>query len=93
MDTKEYTEYRQSMKDYWDYTSSMRSNYELGVEKGMEKGIERGIEQGLEKGLEEGRLSERINLVKRLHQKGMPGAEIADLTGLSEAEIKDILDT
>jgi predicted transposase/invertase (TIGR01784 family) len=47
----------------------------------------------LEKGLEEGRLSERINLAKRLHQKGMPVAEIADLTGLSEAEIKDILDT
>jgi recombination-promoting nuclease RpnC len=66
---------------------------ERGIEQGIEKGIERGIERGLEKGLEEGRLSERINLAKRLHQKGMPGAEIADLTGLSEAEIKDILDT
>jgi predicted transposase/invertase (TIGR01784 family) len=109
MDTKEYAEYQRSMKAYWDWSGAMRSNYELGVEKGLEKGIERGIEQGiergiergiekgiergLEKGLEEGRLSERINLVKRLHQKGMPGAEIADLTGLSEAEIKDILDT
>jgi predicted transposase/invertase (TIGR01784 family) len=62
-----------------------------GIEKGIERGIEKGIEQGLEKGLEEGRLSERINLAKRLHQKGMPVAEIADLTGLSEAEIKDLL--
>jgi predicted transposase/invertase (TIGR01784 family) len=54
MDTKEYAEYRQSMKDYWDYTSSMRSNYELGVEKGIERGIEQGIEKGIEKGIERG---------------------------------------
>lgn len=75
MDTKEYAEYRQSMKDYWDYTSSMRSNYELGVEKGMEQG----------------RYTERTDLAKRLHQKGMHVAEIADLMGLPEEEIKDLL--
>jgi predicted transposase/invertase (TIGR01784 family) len=107
MDTKEYAEYQRSMKAYWDWSGTMRSNYELGVEKGIERGIEQGIEkgiekgiergieqgieQGMEKGLEEGRLSERINLAKRLHQKGMLVAEIADLTGLSEAEIKDLL--
>jgi predicted transposase/invertase (TIGR01784 family) len=89
MDTKEYAEYRQSLKDYWDYTSSMRSNYELGVEKGREEGMEKGIEKGRKEGLEEGRLS----VAKRLHLKGMPIADVADVTGLPETVIKDYLDT
>ena len=83
MDTKEYTAYQQSLKAYWDLSSSIQSSFELGVEQGIEKGREKGIE--------EGRLSERINLVKRLHQKGMSGAEIADMTGIPEIEIQNIL--
>jgi predicted transposase/invertase (TIGR01784 family) len=67
----------------------MRSNYELGVEKGREEGMEKGIEKGRKEGLEEGRLS----VAKRLHLKGMPIADVADVTGLPETVIKDYLDT
>ncbi|MCH8495968.1 MAG: PD-(D/E)XK nuclease family transposase, partial [Balneolales bacterium] len=91
MDTKEYTAYQQSLKAYWDLSSSIQSSFELGVEKGIEQGMEKGIEKGREKGLEEGRLSERINLVKRLHQKGMSEAEIADMTGFPEIEIQKLI--
>ena len=85
MDTKEYSAYQQSLKAYWDLTSSIQSSFELGLERGMEQGMERGLEKG--------RISERTNLVQRLHQKGISGADIADLTGLPEVEIKRIINS
>jgi predicted transposase/invertase (TIGR01784 family) len=75
MDTKEYAEYQRSMKAYWDWSGTMRSNYELGVEKGIEKG----------------RQSERENLVYKLHQSGMSTEDIERLTEIPESEIKTIL--
>ncbi|MCH8495925.1 MAG: Rpn family recombination-promoting nuclease/putative transposase [Balneolales bacterium] len=75
MDTKEYTAYQQSLKAYWDLSSSIQSSFELGVEQGMEQG----------------RQSERENLVIKLHKSGMSTKEIANITELSEAEIQKMV--
>ncbi|MBZ2188585.1 hypothetical protein K8B33_05725 [Alcanivorax sp. JB21] len=61
----------------------------IGKEKGLQEGLEQGMEKGLEKGLEQGqreaRLATALNLVRKTP---MDDATIADLTGLSEAEIQ-----
>ena len=63
--------------------------------KGIEKGIEKGREEGLEKGVKIGEkkgYSNAISLVViRGHQNGMEISELAELTGLSEQEVSEIL--
>ena len=99
MDTKEYTAYQQSLKAYWDLSSSIQSSFELGVEQGMEQGIEQGMEKGREKGLEEGRdegiqigvAQAKADLIRKLHKSGMSTHEIASITELSKAEIRKMV--
>jgi predicted transposase/invertase (TIGR01784 family) len=99
MDTKEYTAYQQSLKAYWDLTSSIQSSFELGVEKGLEKGIKQGIIKGMEQGLEKGRdegiqigvVQAKTDLIIKLHKSGMSAQEIANLTELSESEIQRLI--
>ena len=67
----------------------------IGMEKGMEKGLEKGEKIGMEKGLEKGRAEgEKIGakkvkteMARKLKLKGFGIAEIAELTGMSEADI------
>ena len=57
----------------------------IGKEKGLQEGLEKGLEKGLERGQREARLATALNLVRKTP---MDDATIADLTGLSEAEIQ-----
>jgi predicted transposase/invertase (TIGR01784 family) len=65
--------------------------YEEGVEKGIEKGIEEGIEKGIEEGIEKGRSLEKQQTVERLQANGQTPREIAQLLGISLAEIRRLL--
>ncbi|MBM7649796.1 putative transposase/invertase (TIGR01784 family) [Bacillus ectoiniformans] len=60
------------------------------VEKAVKEGLERGIQQGLQQGIEEGRRNEKIEMVKRMLQKGMETETIADIIGLEVTEIRRI---
>jgi predicted transposase/invertase (TIGR01784 family) len=62
--------------------------HEEGMEKGIEKGIEEGIEKGIEKGIEEGRNLEKQQLAERLKANGKTLKEIAQLMGISLAEVR-----
>jgi len=53
-----------------------------GMEQGMEQGMERGMEQGMEKKAREDAL--------RMKEKGYALKDIADITGLTEEEIKKL---
>ncbi len=48
------------------------------------------LEKGLREGREEGIKQEKLNTAKKLLQKGMTLSEVAEITGLSPAEIEGI---
>jgi predicted transposase/invertase (TIGR01784 family) len=66
----------------------MQAGMQKGVQEGIEQGLEQGRQQGLEQGLEQGCLNEKRQTARKMLQKGLDIALIADVTGLSEAEIK-----
>lgn len=58
-----------------------------GIEKGIEKGMEKGMEKGIEKGMEKGKLEVARNLL----DLGLKIDKIIKATGLTEEEIKKLL--
>ena len=77
--TKEEQEkYDNSMMVMWDNYAVYKHAEEKGLKKGMEKGIEKG----------EKKKSKKIAL--KLLARNFPLDEIADLTGLSIEEIKEL---
>ena len=50
-----------------------------GYNEGMQKGMQKGIEEGMQKGI--------YTVARNMKQMGLPIADIAKATGLSEEEI------
>jgi len=89
---EESTSYEDSLKYYRDLKNSLDTARDEGIEEGKEIGREEGKEIGREEGIEIGVEKKEIDYVLRLHQKGMLIAEISDLTGVSEARVKEIIE-
>jgi predicted transposase/invertase (TIGR01784 family) len=64
------------------------ANFEL---EAIEKGKAEGIEIGQSRGIEIGEMKGKSEIVLRMHGKGLSLDEIADLTGLSPAQIAAIV--
>lgn len=64
---------------------------EAGLAEGREKGLAEGREKGLAEGRAEGRELERRSLAVKLLKKGMPKEEIAELTGLTDSELSELI--
>lgn len=79
--------YENSLKYYRDLKNVVDTSREEGILEGIEKGIEQGIEQGIEKGIEQGMEKRNLEIARKMKGKGMPNAEISELTGLSDDEI------
>ena len=62
----------------------------IGVEKGIGIGLERGREEGIEIGVEKGRYAERREMAKALKNNGASLDLIANVSGLSEEEIRNL---
>ena len=58
-----------------------------GIKEGLEKGLEKGIKEGIKVG-EEKLKKEKLEIAKKLKNKGLCIKEILELTGLTEEEIK-----
>lgn len=71
-DETERRRYYESQKEYWDYYSTMTTVMNKGIAKGRE----------------EGRAEGRADVARNLKKKGMSVSDIADVTGLTEEEIK-----
>ena len=88
---EERRQYEASVKEYWDYTSTMDTAYMKGEKKGLEKGLEQGraegLEQGRTEGLEQGRTEEKLTMAHRMKADGLPCEVIAKYTGLTVDEI------
>jgi len=91
---KERREYEESIKEYWDYYSTMntaiKKGHAEGQEEGLEKGRAEGLEKGLEKGRAEGKLEGILETARKMKQKGMPDDLISEMTGLSADEIQNV---
>ena len=86
MDDSERVEYEAYQKSIHDQASAYESTFIMGHIKGVEKGIE------LERKNSEARLrEEKINMAKKLSQKGFNIESISDITNLSIDDIKSIL--
>ncbi len=79
-DESEYSEYEESLKYYRDLKNSIDTAFGDGKLEGKIEGIEQGIEQGIDK--------KAIRVAKAMLAKGYPVSDIADISGLSEEQIK-----
>ena len=59
-----------------------------GLAEGLAEGMAKGLAKGHEKGLAEGREAAILAMARRMKEKGMPLADIAEMTGLSVAELE-----
>ena len=79
---------------YWDAISTEKTlltgKFEEGHKAGLQKGLQTGLEKGLQKGRQEGVLDTQHLIARKLLAKGIPINEIAELTGLSLAEINRV---
>jgi len=85
------TRYEQNVVED-SYESGLHSGMEEGKAIGLEKGKAIGLEEGKVIGLEKGRSEEKINIVIRSHNAGLPVLTISAITGLSNEEIISILE-
>ena len=60
------------------------------MRKGLKKGIKQGIEKGIEKGIEQGEEKNNIRIIKNMLIKNTDHKFIAEITGKSIPEIKEI---
>ena len=58
--------------------------------RGLEIGEEKGRTEGIEEGKTQGKLKEKQEIAKKMLTKGLLIGEIADITGLSQEEIKKL---
>ncbi|EBT1027424.1 Rpn family recombination-promoting nuclease/putative transposase [Salmonella enterica] len=52
---------------------------------------ERLKQEGIQQGIQKGRMEEKQDIARQLQKTGMPSAQICQITGLSEAELKKII--
>ena len=72
-------EERDAYEDSLKYYRDLKNVVDTSREEGIQEGIEKGIEQ------------RNVEIVRKMKEKGMSNAEIAELTGLTETEINDLL--
>ena len=87
----ERREYAESVKDYWDYYSTMKTAHKKGKAEGREEGLAEGEAKGRAEGLAEGQQKEKTETVLRLKALGLSIEQIAQGTGLTADEVITIL--
>lgn len=65
-------------------------HYNSGIASAREEGREEGEKVGIEKGERKGKKEAKIQIAKKLIESGMELEKVAQVTGLSENEIKEI---
>jgi len=64
---------------------------EQGREEGLKQGREEGLKQGREQGREQGRISANLENARKMKAKGFSVSDIAEITGLTVEEIREII--
>ena len=79
-------------KNYQASLKRYRDTYSV-LETAVNEGYVKGNKDGYVKGKDDGKLEEKYTLAKIAHEKGFSLSTISDLTGLTEEDIKSILNT
>ena len=78
----------------WDIIRTENTLYSSGVRQGLEKGMEQGLEKGREvgrlEGRKEGQKDEKIANARKMKSYGLALEMIADITGLTIDEVRDL---
>ena len=83
---EERREYQESVKDYWDYYSTMKTAHK----KGKAEGRAEGLAEGEAKGRAEGRAAAIKENARKMKEKNIPIEDIAEITGLLVEEIESL---
>ncbi len=91
-------EYKKSITEYADVQDAIlyyeqkgrEEGREEGFSEGFSEGIEKGREEGVEIGVEKGIEQEKIEIAKNCLTKGLSIEMIAEITGLSQAQIESL---
>ena len=86
MSSEEQEKYDESVKAVDDYYSGLYGSYMDGEEKGMAKGMAKGRAEGRA----EGELSKGLSVARNLLAMGMPLPQIMKVTGLNDAQLKQL---
>ena len=91
---EERLKYDRALKRYRDTLNAMTGAEQKGIEKGREEGRAEGRAEGLAEGEAKGRAEGRAeglrDTARKMKQKGLPADLIAEMTGLSLADIEAI---
>jgi len=74
----ERRQYEASLKEYWDYTSTMDTAYGKGKQEGMEEGMEKGMKEG------------KTEIAHKMKADGLTPEIISKYTGLTIEEIENL---
>lgn len=61
-----------------------------GIEKGIKQGLDEGLKRGIAQGIEQGADKVRAVMALRMIQAGEPDGKIAEYTGLSVSQVKEM---
>ncbi len=75
-------------EQFWYAVVDERVLIEGGYKKGREEGRAEGLRQGLQQGLQQGLRQSAIAIARNMREKGIAAADVAELTGLSLAEVE-----
>ena len=79
-----YTEAEQELYDrYWDAVSVEATWKSIGWREGEKA----GIQQGLQQGMQQGEAKAKLLLVQNMLAKGFEPSMVAEISGLTEAEV------
>ena len=84
---EERREYEASIKNYWDYNSTMKTAADKAKAEGRAEGLAEGRAEGLAEGRAEGRAEEKLANARSLKENGVPVDVIAKSLGLTAEEI------
>ncbi len=84
----ERRQYEASLKEYWDYNSTMDTAFGKGKEEGIKEGLEKGKEEGIKEGMEKGKEEANRSTALRMKLRGFSLEDIAAITSLPLDEIE-----
>ena len=89
-DKMERLEYEESLKNYRDWYSVMKTAQEKGHQKGLEEGREEGRKEGREEGRKEGANEKALDIARQMKQSGIATEMIVRYTGISEEQVNGL---
>ncbi len=89
-DKMERLEYEESLKNYRDWYSVMKTAQEKGHQKGLEEGREEGRKEGREEGRKEGANEKALYIARQMKQSGIATEMIVRYTGISEEQVNGL---